>query len=95
MSDSIEEFCNNLRDQLAVRTGPLKQYGFLTVREYPDKIHIEYGGNMGASISSVNECLAELGYPPVETLKRERTVLLEDGHPSYMYVLDVTTNLEN
>lgn len=53
--------------------------------EKGDKIIISHGGNMGNSISSVNENLKILGLPSVEELRKGFPDAVESGSPDYSW----------
>lgn len=66
-------------------------HGFLTVRDWPNKFEIFYGGNMGATIQNrVNPALKELGFQTIEVLKKRLPRFKESGSPDYSYSIIFT-----
>jgi hypothetical protein len=70
-------------------------YGFLTIYHEGDKLIVEYGGNMGANIKSVNECLKHSFLPSIEEMREwYKGKYTEEGSPDYLYTFTIPDVVE-
>jgi hypothetical protein len=70
----------------------IQQYGFLTIIEErndagEEMITFEYAGNMGATMESIDELLAEMEWEDLDYWKIIYPVWEEQGDPSYFYTI--------
>lgn len=89
---------NELNEKVEISTSEIKELfvngktvhrGLTDVEVKDDVLTISHSGNMGNSIThSVDPNLKSLGLPTIAELKKQYTVISEDGAPDYLYTIE-------